>query len=70
MKVAGWGPLLRLRICAFTAIIVFQADDVVFAKVVSTLNLDDVRGRVERIRDAVDVTDRDVGRLVNAKIEK
>jgi hypothetical protein len=56
-----------LSIGAFASIVVFKANDVIFAQVVAALHLDNVHRLVIRTGDLVDVTDRDAGRLAKAQ---
>jgi hypothetical protein len=66
MPPTGCAPL---RIRAFAAIIVFKTNDIIFAEVIPTLNLDDVHGLFKRVRNAMNIADRDVGGLIDAQIE-
>jgi len=58
--VPEWGGAL-LRVRTFAAVVVFEANDIVFAQIVAALHLDNVHRLMVRIGNSVDVTDRDIG---------
>ena len=54
---------------ASPAVIIFQADDIVFTEVVAALHFDDVHRLVAGIGNAMDVTNGDIGRFIRRQIE-
>lgn len=54
---------------SFPAVVVFKADDVVFAQVISTLDLNNMDRLVERIFNSMYCTDRNVCRFVHGHVE-
>ena len=54
---------------SLATVVIFQPNNIVFTKVLAALHLNDMDWFIERVGNAVYVTDCNVGRLVNAEVE-